>query len=314
MKTDRTAGKMHFYVWMTVIALLFTGCGATDPVETKETDPIMPTATQQPTEITDDNRPGKEDGFVCSYPLGTTVAYDLNGDGSNEEIAVSAQEYADGKLTIGNTSMEFSAINPTGYFTIVNVDQSQNILLVGISDYGFSDDDMTALYAYDGTEIVQVGFFEDILGDNSYSKAGAICHGDGSISARVRMDVLGTWTGMGLYRMGEAGLEDHTELYRRMDWEGSITGWEVTTKTELIMYADSVQTSKQVTIPAQTMVRMTGVKKGQRENTHWACFEVDYLNAELWLLTEEIDWHTYVCIGEKLQDSEEVFDGFFYAG
>ena len=173
---------------------------------------------------------------------------------------------------------------------------------------------MTALYAYDGTKIHEVGFFEDVLGENSYGHAGAICHGDGSISARVRMDVLGTWTGMGLYRMGEAGLEDHTELYRRMDWEGSITGWEVTTKTELVMYTDSVQTGKQVMVPAETAVRMTGIKKGQAENTYWACFEVDSLGASLWLLTEEIDWQTYVCIGEKLLDSEEAFDGFFYAG
>ena len=80
------------------------------------------------------------------------------------------------------------------------------------------------------------------------------------------------------------------------------------------MYTDSVQTSEQVTIPAETVVRMTGVKKGQVDNTHWACFEVDSMNASLWLLTEEIEWQTFVYNGEKLMDSEEMFDGFFYAG
>lgn len=304
---------------MIMIALLFAGCGASNTAGVKETESQVPTMTQQatqmPTEIQNDqHKPGKEDGFVHSYPLGTTVSYDLNGDGIDEDITVDAQECAEGQLTIGNISMKFDAISPTGYFTVINVDQAQKILLVGISDYGFSDDDMTVLYAYDGAQIGEIGFFEDILGKNSYDRSGATCHGDGTISARVRMDILGTWMAMGLYRMGEAGLEDHTELYRRIDWEGRIAGWEVTTKTELIMYADSAQTSKQITVPAQTTVRMTGVKRGPKENTHWACFEVDSLNADLWLLTEEIDWQTYVCNGEKLMDSEDVFDGFFYAG
>jgi hypothetical protein len=308
---------MHFYAFVIVLALLFAGCGVIDSAEQKETDSQAPTATQQVTQMPtekEDNRPGETEGFVHSYPLGTTVSYDLNGDGIDEEITVAAQEYADGLLTVGNTSLEYMCISPTGYFTVINVDQSQNMLLIGISDYGFSDDDMTALYAYDGAKIHEVGFFEEVLGKNSYDRTGAICHGDGTISARVRMDVLGTWTAMGLYRMGEAGLEDHTQLYQRMDWEDRITGWEVTTKTELTMYADSVQTSEQVIVPAETMVRMTGVKRGQVDNTHWACFEVDALDADLWLLTEEIEWRTFVYSGEKLLDSEEVFDGFFYAG
>ena len=317
MKKNRVAWKIRFYVLITVLALLFAGCGAADSAETKEADSQAPTTppqvTQMPTENTD-KRPGEEDGFVHSYPLGTTVSYDLSGDGIDEEITVDAQEYADGLLTIGSTSMKFDAISPTGYFTVINVDQSQSFLLIGISDYGFSDDDMTALYAYDGTEIAAVGFFEDILGKNSYGRTGATCHGDGTISAQVRMDVLGTWGAMGLYRMGEAGLEDRTELYQRMDWEDRVTGWEVTTKTELVMHTDSVQTGEQVTVPAETVVRMTGVKKGQSKNTHWACFEVDALNADLWLLTEEIEWQTFVYNGEKLMDSEAAFDGFFYAG
>ena len=313
----KTGAKLHLCAFVTVIMLLLAGCGTADSGVETEPDKV-PAVTQQetqmPTEAEDDHKPGEADGFVHSYPLGTTVAYDLNGDGTEENITVNAQEYADGKLTIGSTSAEFMAVNPTGYFTVVNVDQSQNFLLVGISDYGFSDDNVTALFAYDGAQIAEVGHFEDVLGANSYDLTGATCHGDGTISARVRLDVLGTWTAMGLYRMGEAGLEDHTELYRRMDWEDRFAGWEVTTKTELTMYADSTQTSGQVTVPAGTMVRMTGIKKGPRENTHWAYFEVDALDEDLWLLTEEIEWQTFVCSGEKLLDSEEAFDGFFYAG
>ena len=319
MYKNRMSRKTRFFLWSILIAMLLAGCGTTGTAKRNETEEQMPTLvpqeTQMPSETAaNEHKPGKADGFVHSYPLGTTVFYDLNGDGIEENITVNAQEYGDGLLKIGNTSVDFMAVSPTGYFTVINVDQSQSFLLVGISDYGFSDDDMTALYAYDGAKIYEVGFFEDILGKNSYGRTGATCHGDGTISAQVRMDVLGTWGAMGLYRMGEAGLEDHTDFYRRMDWEDRITGWEVTTKTELVMHTDSVQTGEQVTVPAETVVRMTGVKKGQSENTHWACFEVDSMNASLWLLTEEIEWQTFVYNGEKLMDSEAAFDGFFYAG
>ena len=340
MKKNRISRSVRICVWVMMIALLLAGCGAADPATTKEIDSQVSDIIQQPTEqqliepmqaestpaepmlaepmptemMDNTNRPGEEDGFVYSYPLGTTVSYDLNGDGIDEEITVKAQEYDEGLLTVGNVSLKFDAISPCGYYTVVNVDPAQKILLVGISDYGFSDDDMTVLYAYDGSEIAEVGFFEDILGENSYERTGAICHGDGTISARIRMDVLGTWSAWGLYRLGEAGLEDCTDLYHYTDWEGKDTGWEVTTKMELAMYTDSVQTSEQITVPAETMVRMTVAKRGQWENTHWVCFEVDALNAELWLLTEEIEWVTYVCDGEELLDSEEVFSGFGYAG
>lgn len=324
MKKGRTGRSVRFCAWMLVIALLFAGCGATEPAPTVKTDNREPDAVHQPTqlstepvptEMTDNrNRPGEEDGFARSYPLGTTVSYDLNGDGVDEDITVHAEELGEGLLTVGNTSLKFDPISPTGYYTIITVDKSQNILLVGISDYGFSDDDMTALYAYDGAQIAAVGFFEDVLGENSYGRTGATCHGDGTISARVRMDVLGTWSAWGLYRLGEAGLEDHTDLYQFAGWDSSVTGWEVTTNMELAMYTDSAQTAGQVTVPAGTAVRMIGVKRGQAENTHWACFEVDSLGADLWLLTEEINWITYVCNGEELLDSEEVFSGFGYAG
>ena len=329
MKRSKIGDGLRRLTWIMVAALLFAGCETADPAPTKEAEIQTPAVTVQPTEppvtetmptepapteVMQKRGPGEEDGFVYSYPLGTTVSFDLNGDGIDEDITVQAKEYEDGLLTVGSTELEIIAIQPTGYFTIVNVDQNQKFLLVGVSDYGFSADDMTILYAYDGSEIAEVGYFEDLLGETGYNVTGAVCHGDGTISARVRMNVLGTWAASGLYRMGEAGLEDVTQLYYYLDWEGVDSGWEVTMNMELPMYTDSDQNSAQVTVPAETMVRMTAIKNGQWENTHWVCFEVDALDETLWLLTEEIDWITYVCNGEELLDSEEVFSGFGYAG
>lgn len=319
MNKNVTDKKSLFCVQIILLIMLLVGCGTPDPAGTAETTGQLPTQIHQPTtqntEVEDsEHRPGKEEGFVHSYALGTVVSYDLDGDGTAEDITVNAQEYSDGQLTISGTSVNYMAINPTGYFTVLNLDQSVNTLLVGISDYGFSDDDMTVLYAYDGGKITEAGAFEDILGTNSYGRTGAVCHGDGTITARVRMDVLGTWTALGLYRMGETGLEDHTDLYWRMDWEDRVAGWEVTVKMDLPMFTENNQTSDQLVVSAGTAMRMTAVRKGQEDYTHWACFEVDSFGRTLWVLTEEIDWQTYVQTNDGLIDSEAVFEGFFYAG
>lgn len=339
MNKRRTHKIYLFCACVIIVAMVLAGCRIVEPVETGETEIRIPTETQpetvqttqmpteKPTEMptetptemsaeterTDPN-PDEASGFVHSYPLGTMAYYDLDGNGVPEIITANSQDYSDGQLTINGITVEYMAINPTGYFTIVNVDQSRDTLLVGISDYGFSDDDMTFLYAYDGAQITEIGAFEDILGQNAYNHPGAICHGDGTISARARMDILGSWMSMGLYRMDENGLADHTEFYRRMDWEGQLAGWEVTAKVEMAMYEDSSLDSPQVIVSPETLVRMTGVKPGSTEDHHWACFEVDALGATLWLPTQEVEWQTYVQTNNGFICSEEAFDGFFYAG
>lgn len=259
-------------------------------------------------------KPDESEGFLHSHPMGTTVRYDLNGDGIGENITVTAQEYAEGRVTVGKAEIKFQAACPTGYYSVLNVDQSGKTLLIAVSDYGMSDDYITVLYAYDGEKITEIGYFEDIIGQNTWDISFAICHGDGTISARKRFDVLGTWNAMARYRADGKSLKDITELYRYVSWEGKQDGWDVTAKTDIVMYEDIRNPETELMVPAGTSLSMIGIKKSGTEGMYLVRFDVDAMGITLWMTAEMADWMTYVPSGNGLIISEEAFDGFFYAG
>lgn len=306
-----------------IAAMILSGCGTENSVESKE--PIasqteqpfgdqVEKETQEPVTADYNKKPGEADGFMHCYPLGITVRYDLNGDGIGEDITVTAQEYSEGQLKVGTVEAAFDAITPTGYFTILNVNQNDRDLLIGISDYGFSDDPMTVLYAYDGVQLTEVGYYEDITGSNDWGITGAVCHGDGTISAKERFDVLGTWEAWALYGVELGKLIDITDVYYYVPWEPQSDGWEVTAMRDLIMYEDIWNSETENVVPAGTKLLMTGMKRGSIDDTYWACFEVKSLGKSLWLAAEVVEWYTNVSTTDGFICSEDAFDGFFYAG
>ena len=189
-----------------------------------------------------------------------------------------------------------------------------NSLLVGISDYGPSDDPETFFYAYDGASIREVGYLTDILGQNVFGYDSAICHGDGTVTARKRWDVLGTWSSVGLYEVNGDGIKDITDFYPYIDWDGNFTTWEVTSKVNLLMYDPGRPDDGAVTVPAGTVLAMTGLRRGEGENLYWVTFDVESMGKTLGMSVERIDWYTCVCTDGGFVTSEEAFDGFFYAG
>ena len=306
-----------------VLALVLSGCGSEEivkPTELTESAAIQaetigrePATDPAPTVADFSEEPGEAEGFIHSYPLDSSVRYDLNGDGTGEDITVYARECSEGKVCVGDLELEFSSIYPTGYFTVWNIDWGDT-LLIGVSDYGFSDDPMTLLFAYDGEKITEVGYFEDIAGTNAWEHTGAVCHGDGTISARTRFDVLGTWTAMAKYALKDGTLVDITEVYAYIPWDEQSQGWEVTTKVPVVTYEDIWNWETQVIVPADTKLAMTGMRKGSVEGTYWVCFQVASMEKTLWMAAEVVDWYTNAAAESGFLLSEEVFDGFFYAG
>jgi len=298
---------IQFCICVTMVLMLLAGCGSGKVDE--------PDQTAAPTENPGYHaKPNAVDGYVHSHPVGTTVCYDLNGDGIGEDITVNAQEYEEGNLTINGASVEFFSATPTGYFTVLNLNTARNVLLVGISDYGFSDDNMTVLYAYDGNAIKEVGFFDDIVGENAYGLKGAVCHGDGTVSARTRLDILGTWNASCRYYVDEIGVWNITEFYQYEDWEGNRGSWEVTAKVDLTMYDEIGNFDRKTVVPAGTKLQMNGVRKATEADSHWASFTVASTGETFWMVTRKIEWQTYVQTADGLVTSEEAFDGFYYAG
>ena len=310
--------KGTLWALMMVLAFLLTGCG--EPVVPSDVPSDVSSDVTSGEVITEsvvhdfNEKPGQQTRYMASHPVGTTVRYDLNGDGTGEDITVVTHEFEAGRLTIGEDSIEIWSCTPTGYFTVLNVDDSANSLLVGISDYGPSDDPETFFYAYDGASIREVGYLTDILGQNVFGHDSAICHGDGTVTARKRWDVLGTWSSVGLYEVNGDGIKDITDFYPYIDWDGNFTTWEVTSKVNLLMYDPGRPDDGAVTVPAGTVLAMTGLRRGEGENLYWVTFDVESMGKTLGMSVERIDWYTCVCTDGGFVTSEEAFDGFFYAG
>ena len=306
--------KRTFWALVMVVAVFLAGCGASTELFDEPSDATSGEVTTEPIVHDFNEKPGQEIGYVASYPVGTTVRYDLNGDGIGEDITVVTNEYEPGRLTIGDSFVEIDSWTPTGYFTVLNVDDSVNRLLVGISDYGPSDDPETFFYAYDGASIREIGYLTDIFGQNVYGHEGAVCHGDGTVTAGKRWDVLGTWGSAGLYEVSENGIKDITEFYPYVDWDGNFGGWKVTSKVNLLMYDPSRPDDAGVIVPAGTSMAMTGLQRGDGDTSYWVTFEVESMGKTLGMTVERIDWYTCVYTGDEFVVSEDAFDGFFYAG
>lgn len=261
------------------------------------------------------SRPDESNGYVHSFPEGTVVRYDIDGDGLGEDITLNIYNDGTGYLTIDSSVVAINTFTPTGYFTVLDTYPYRNELLVGVSDYGPSDDYQTVFYAYDGNRIQEVGYIDDVIGQNLYGYAGATCNGDGTITAKRRWDVLGSWNTVGLYSVSENGVVDITEFYPYVDWEGNLSTWEVKAKLDIITYGNTTDSSMQTvqTVPAGTRMRMTGLQTTGMENSFWVAFDVGKMGTR-WIPVERMDWVCYVHTGIGFVNSEQAFDGFYYAG
>lgn len=303
--------KVREAVLLLAAVLIFTGCApsapapGTEPV-VKETAAPAPT-TEPVAEETAATVPVQRK--ICqSFPLGTASFHDLNGDGAEEELFVDVSEDG-GILRVDGMELETEGywFDPTGYYTVTDVFGTGQTLLVGISDYGLSDDYWTQFYAYDDGQICAVGGFDDILGRNDWDMESAVCNGDGTFSASTRLDVLGTWFGSAQYRYDGDALRDITEFYRHR------TGWEATTKCDVLLYARQSDSDPAVVVPRDTKVCMTGcIQEG--EMTYWAALESDAFEGTLWAFVAVDEYPQLVETPDGAVPSEEAFDGFFFAG
>lgn len=255
--------------------------------------------------------PTAGDNYRHIIPLKTETCYDLDGDGIYERISIIEQD-CNAILSINGMSYELDAYwaNPTEYYTILNIDASNNTLLIGISDYGTSDDSVSFLYAYDQGQITFVGSFDDLIGQNEWS---AQCNGDGTISATTRMNDLGTWLAKVKYAVDDHSVKDITEFYDFADFYEYEIGWEVISKCDLVFYDEVNVSSSQVVIPAGTVLYMTGCKRPDNNKT-WAAFESDVFDDTLWLPVDTSGWPRSVETPQGNVASTDAFDGFYYAG
>ena len=131
-----------------------------------------------------------EDGVITELFDGDLI--DLDGDGAAEKIGYSVTENPnDGtssfRLTIGKTQLDGDGDWLTGRLHALRLPghASEDILLF-ISDYGMSDDDVSYIFSYYQGKISRVGLVETMPWDMSVS-------GPNTLAGRVRGSILCTW-------------------------------------------------------------------------------------------------------------------------
>ncbi len=172
--------------------------------------------------------PDVSNGYVMPVSVGTSASADLDGDGTLETICYSVSPaYAEDELwydaqpesltvngtdlldTEGENPFESYGIwleNPdTGKYYIVDLDENDDKLELAICDWGSNDWMTTCLFQYEDGALTYLGHITDLPESESTA-----FHGDGTVSAHARFDVMQTWGGVVTYELRDGKVERKT--------------------------------------------------------------------------------------------------------
>ena len=91
------------------------------------------------------------------------------------------------------------------YYYLVDLDTSDSYWEIALADWGNSDWLTTHFFRFDGADLTYLGWASGLPDDHTTQ-----FHGDGSITAMTRLDVMQTWSGLRTYRLENDGrLEGH---------------------------------------------------------------------------------------------------------
>lgn len=266
--------------------------------------------------------PTASNGYVQPVSIGAEANVDLDGDGTADNIYYAvreAEEQPDGSWTedlpvsLQINDREFlgdDAYNPFQPFDIwlencdaeryyiVDLDASDGLKELAIRDFGNNDWRMTHLFRYEEGMLTYLdtitGFPEDE--DTTY-------HGDGSVSAYTRFDVMQTWGGVVTYKLNNGKMERVAgELVQPMSY-GERT---VTLKQPLTVYREMDRSSEQLTLQPSDQPLTFPLT----DTEHWVqivCAD----GSSGWAYFEDF---AQVENNGSIVDDNEIFDNLLFAG
>lgn len=324
--------KNRFLYIATALALTvsLTACGGADtPAETPApTETPVPTALPQPSlepvsgsdislpEVIDRSLPKtaevtKDTAFPLIMADGGTVKADLDGDGTAEEVSVSAyKEGRDiwllGSLTVNGTELvdELYALGYSGYspdsgcFAITDLTPGDGKLEIALQDLGASDDYTTTFLRWDGDKLSVLGTVEGLV-YSVYSDCGDISFdGKGGLTTYMRLKNLQTW-----YADVTWTEENGRLCVEEQDVYPSRGENAADTLVPMTLYASKDLSSAKTDVPAGE----TLVFKGS-DNGEWVL--VSCKDKDLWL---HLASGYAVESGDELVYSWDAFDGLILA-
>lgn len=347
-------------MFMALALLLCAGCGASDGQETADaadtaeaTDTTDTTETTEPTDAADDTADAADSADTTdtaddagsadaadtgdadttddtsaadaadtpvAIPLGESAQYDLDGDGTADEVYYAVSEDtqdADGawtgaiptSLTVNGaeflTTDQENAFsnydiwpeNPdTDYYYLVDLDSSDGYLELAICDYGSNDYRTTYLFRYDQGSLTYLGAISGLPADEE-----TVYHGDGTVSAADRLQIFQTWSAVVTYALEDGQMSQLIEMVEPIANDGDVC----LTQT-IEAYTEADQSSDTVTLTASE----EPVTFPQTDTQSWV--EVVLADGTTgWLYLEN---YTTIVTGDQSWEASEVFSGLVYAG
>lgn len=213
---------------------------------------------------------------VLTFPLGSSVELDLDGDGTPEELEIFKADSTSGGLNCRLDDMVYDENylldemgvyldNPGDeYYIITWKDGSRSI---GLFDQGPSDDPVVVLLCWEGGDLRYEGSFTGYI-STDYGPHAAALKGDKTVYSCKRLQLLQTWWAEGMWRPDSDGImkEVPRELYVPYVYEDS----ELILNMDLEMYQEMDRQAETLTMQKGTALLCTGT-----DDINWIVMQSD---------------------------------------
>ena len=266
--------------------------------------------------------PTAENGYVQLVSINAETNYDLDGDGKADNIYYAIQqasEEPDGSwidsipMNLQINDREFldpEADNPfqaydlwvencdVGTFCIVDLDPTDSLKEIAIRDWGNNDWRMTHLFRYEEGELVYLDTITSFPEDDDTTY-----HGDGTVSAYTRFDVMQTWGGVVTYRLEDGKMNRVPgEMVAPLAYEDR----PIVLKQPLTVYREPNRDSELITLQPSDQPVSTPLT----DTEHWVQI-VCPDGTSGWAYFEDFG---KVYNNGAMVDDMEIFDGLLFAG
>ncbi len=236
----------------------------------------------------------------CSSPLeptqvqpDQTMNVDISGDFKKDQLSMTIERNENGgqiyTLKANDATVTAHGDNMTGYFSLVDLDETDDIKEIAVGNYGPSSDYSTDFYYYDGKTILPMGTIFGLPEEMTFDHQGALV-------TEMRGTILHTWFYADVYKLNE----QHQLVHEEQDLYEMNTA--VTLKVPLTLQKSSTDSSTVFTLEVGDSATIVSC-----DDETW-CLLQNKAGDEGWFAVEDYDH----IVGTGLT-SGDVFEGLNFA-
>ncbi len=216
------------------------------------------------------------------------LSMDVNGDGATDSITLTIEQDRETGTTrtlrVNQVSTTIVSGNPQLYFGVVDINTTDGMKEIVVSDEGPSGDPATEFYRFDGSALVKIGSTQGLYESMTFD-------GAGTLTTTTRASMLDTWFFTDQYTLDSTGMLVHVDkdFYERLGDMNDITA----------LAEVGFEASPTSPVPAFSVVSGDVITIVGCDNVAW-CKVRNSAGTEGWFHAEAIAWQT-------------LFDGWSFA-